>query len=218
MAIGLGEMFGFTFPENFHRPYGSRSIGEFWRRWHMSLSGWFRDYLFIPLGGSRGIDRTATVRNLAIVFAVTGLWHGAAFTFIVWGSYHGLLVIAERLTGRSPGRVLTFLLVVVGWVIFRAPSLRDAGDYLATMFSWNGGDHFLPIDRRATLAFAIGVGLIALPGSLGWGQRFAASLSAEPTPERVTVVGRAATLAVVLPVSLLLVAVGSYTPFLYFQF
>ena len=123
MAVGLGKMFGFDFPENFNRPYSAVSITDFWRRWHMTLSGWFRDYLFIPLGGSRG-SSAVTVRNLAIVFAVTGLWHGAALSFIVWGCYHGALVIVERLMGVGTTdahcrfwplrRALTFVLVLLG--------------------------------------------------------------------------------------------------------
>ncbi len=105
MAIGIGQMFGFKLPENFDRPYASRSVTEFWRRWHMSLSRWFRDYLYVPLGGNRG-SGLATYRNLIIVFLVTGLWHGAAWTFVVWGAYHGLILLVERRLGigRDPAR------------------------------------------------------------------------------------------------------------------
>ena len=98
MAIGLARMFGFRFPENFNRPYSSVSITDFWRRWHMTLSRWFRDYVYIPLGGSRG-SQSETVRNLWFVFLLTGAWHGAAWTFVLWGIYHGALLVIERVSG-----------------------------------------------------------------------------------------------------------------------
>jgi alginate O-acetyltransferase complex protein AlgI len=98
MALGLAFMFGIRLPENFDRPYASRSVTEFWRRWHMSLSRWFRDYLYIPLGGNRG-STAQTYRNLIIVFLITGLWHGANWTFVIWGVYHGTLLLLERATG-----------------------------------------------------------------------------------------------------------------------
>jgi alginate O-acetyltransferase complex protein AlgI len=133
MAIGLAFMLGFRFPKNFDYPYSSKSITEFWRRWHMSLSFWFRDYVYIPLGGSRG-GEVSTVRNLLIVFFVTGLWHGAAWTFIFWGMYHGLFVILERLFLKGVlkavpvvlARIYTLLVVMVGWVYFRADSFDQA--------------------------------------------------------------------------------------------
>src|SRR5207247_2857245 len=103
MALGLALMFGIRFPENFDRPYASRSITEFWRRWHMSLSRWFRDYLYVSLGGNRG-SAAATYRNLVIVFLVTGLWHGANWTFVAWGAYHGILLLLERVAGGARGR------------------------------------------------------------------------------------------------------------------
>ncbi|GIO35111.1 alginate O-acetylation protein [Paenibacillus albilobatus] len=140
MAIGLARMFGFKFKENFDYPYISRSITEFWRRWHISLSSWFRDYLYIPLGG----NRTGNVYfNLLVVFIVTGLWHGAAWNFILWGLWHGLFIIVERLLKKSNlkiklpkiiGWLYTVLIVIVGWVLFRAPDLEYALNYLGIMF------------------------------------------------------------------------------------
>jgi alginate O-acetyltransferase complex protein AlgI len=141
MAIGLGRLLGFHFPENFDQPYRSASITEFWRRWHMTLSRWFRGYLYIPLGGNRR-GAVRTFANLWVVFFLCGLWHGAGWTFIVWGLYHGLLLIWERfaethlrwrLTG-VPAIVATFILVTIGWVFFRSPSLAAAGHYLSAMF------------------------------------------------------------------------------------
>ena len=141
MAIGLAFMLGFTFPRNFDYPYAARSITDFWRRWHISLSFWFRDYVYIPLGGNRG-GHMATVRNLLIVFVLTGLWHGAAWNFIVWGLFHGGFLLIERLwlgnqLARLPNLVsatYALLAVMIGWVFFRATDLSHAMSYLVGMF------------------------------------------------------------------------------------
>lgn len=139
MAIGLGKMFGFIFPENFNYPYISTSITEFWRRWHISLSTWFRDYLYIPLGGSRKGNRTL---HLLIVFFITGLWHGASWNFILWGLWYGVLLVIEkplmktRLYTLIPSFlkwIVTTLIVMLGWVLFRAENLADAIHYLKQM-------------------------------------------------------------------------------------
>jgi len=141
MAIGLGLMLGFVFPKNFDSPYHSTSITEFWRRWHISLSTWLRDYLYVPLGGNRKGPRRTYV-NLFVVMLLGGLWHGAAWNFVAWGGLHGGLLALERLRGKaavygrlpSPLRVaLTFLIVLFGWVLFRAPDLEAASRYLANM-------------------------------------------------------------------------------------
>ena len=141
MAIGLGLVFGFAFPKNFDSPYRSASITEFWRRWHMSLSRWLRDYLYIPLGGNRrGTARTYV--NLSVVMLLGGLWHGAAWNFVAWGGFHGLLLAIERMRGgeaatagwpRAVRVAVTFLLVLVSWVFFRAADLPAALGYLASM-------------------------------------------------------------------------------------
>ena len=146
IAIGCARLFGIDLMRNFNFPYFSRSIPEFWRRWHISLMTWFRDYIYIPLGGSRG-SRWATVRNTLLVFAISGLWHGANWTFVAWGLYHGLLISLYVMMGwkGKPDAtanlvksflqaLFTFVLVVVGWIIFRAESIRQAYDYLYCMF------------------------------------------------------------------------------------
>ena len=140
MAIGLGKMIGFRFKENFNQPYISASVTEFWSRWHISLSTWLRDYLYIPLGGNRRGPRR-TIINVLIVFTLSGLWHGAAWTFVIWGAFHGSLVAAERLLGPRRDRlplvvqhVATLLLLVIGWVIFRATSAHQAADVIRAMF------------------------------------------------------------------------------------
>ncbi len=142
MAIGLGLMLGFVFAKNFDSPYRSQSITEFWRRWHISLSSWLRDYLYIPLGGNRqGARRTAI--NLALVMVLGGLWHGAAWTFVLWGAFHGILLMAERLGGRRPAyhafpkplrMALTFILVLFSWVLFRSADMPSAVAYFRSLF------------------------------------------------------------------------------------
>lgn len=224
MAIGLGRMLGFQLPENFRRPYSAVSITDFWRRWHISLSNWFRDYLYVPLGGNRkGPHRTYV--NLSIVFLLTGLWHGADWTFIVWGAYHGGWMLIERATGLRtlaperwhwPRRAFTFLIVVVGWVFFRAPDLSTALSMLQHMFWPYGGD--LPpevavaLGNQATLLLILGALVVLLPGGfvmgkyLQWGQG------------RLPSFARGLATAVAGPYAALLVAAGTFSPFLYFQF
>ena len=144
MAIGLGRMFGFEFLENFNYPYLSKTVTEFWRRWHMSLGSWFRDYVYFPLGGSR-VTKGRLVFNLSVVWFLTGLWHGANWTFILWGILYGVLIGFEKLTDWVPRveqsrglrglyQPFTLLMVVLGWVLFRSDTLAFAGHYLAAMF------------------------------------------------------------------------------------
>lgn len=140
MAIGLGRMFGFHFLENFNYPYISRSVSEFWRRWHISLGSWFRDYVYIPLGGNR-VAKPLVYRNLFVVWLLTGIWHGANWTFIVWGLMYFVLLAFEKFTELEKrnfhilGHVYTLFFVVVGWVIFRSETLTDAWNYLHVMFT-----------------------------------------------------------------------------------
>ena len=142
MAIGLGRMFGFHFRENFNYPYTATTIKEFWRRWHISLSGWFRDYLYIPLGGNRK-GKARTWLNRFLVFFATGLWHGASWTFVLWGLWHGLFSVLEdcgaipvdKLKGKRSGQLYTLLVVVLGFTLFRADTLTQAGAMYAAMFS-----------------------------------------------------------------------------------
>ncbi len=162
MAIGLGKMFGFEFAENFRYPYAATSVTDFWRRWHISLSSWFRDYVYIPLGGSRG-GAFATYRNLLIVFVLCGLWHGANWTFLAWGIWHGAFLILERLVpvSKAPnviGRAFTLLAVLLGWVFFRAQSLDQAGGIFAAMCGLTDGTHVAGdvLTHAAGLALVVG--------------------------------------------------------------
>jgi alginate O-acetyltransferase complex protein AlgI len=156
MAIGLGRMMGFKFPENFNNPYISQSITEFWRRWHMSLSRWMKNYLYIPLGGNRVNSKYRLYFNLWIVFLLSGLWHGASWGFIVWGAYHGTFLALERgfllklfeKTGKLFRTVFTFFIVVVGWVFFRVEKLHDAFVYIKRMFVFDFSAQAIRPDRE----------------------------------------------------------------------
>ncbi|HAU67026.1 MAG TPA: MBOAT family protein [Gammaproteobacteria bacterium] len=173
MAIGLGRIFGFRFLENFRYPYAATSIQDFWRRWHISLSTWFRDYLYIPLGGNR-VGNVRVYFNLVLVFFVCGLWHGASWNFIVWGLFHGFFLSIERMgvsnilasSHRAIQHVYVWIVVLVSWVFFRAETLPDALNYLHVMFAFNFGDVPFEItdslNMRVILALLIGL-LISVP-------------------------------------------------------
>jgi alginate O-acetyltransferase complex protein AlgI len=223
MAIGMARMFGFRFPENFNRPYSSVSMTDFWRRWHMTLSRWFRDYVYIPLGGSKGTTGH-TVRNLLFVFLLTGAWHGAAWTFVLWGVYNGLLLVGERLTGINRladerwaigRRAATFLLVVFGWVLFRSSDLGQAAEFAGAMlsFDFSGLDPAVDaaLQGQAVLALAVGLATVLLPRDLVLGRVVMDRWSGAPLLARGAVL-------VTLPYAAIVVAAGSFSPFLYFQF
>ncbi|MDV6014703.1 MBOAT family protein [Haloechinothrix sp. LS1_15] len=225
MAIGLGRMLGFRLPENFARPYSSVTITEFWRRWHMSLSRWFRDYVYIPLGGNRyGAFRT--YRNLWIVFLLTGLWHGAAWTFVVWGAYHGALLVTERRFGldtapaaasaRVSRRAATMILVIVGWVFFRAEELQTALVMLGHMLTPDLGGLTPAVadaltNQRLVILLAAAVTMV-LPGHPVTGPLI------ESSRKRTASLIRTSVMTVGLAYAAVLIAAGTFTPFLYYQF
>jgi alginate O-acetyltransferase complex protein AlgI len=220
MAIGLGRILGFPYPENFDQPYRARSITEFWRRWHMTLSRWFRDYVYIPLGGNRAA-LPRTLLNLALVFFLCGLWHGAAYTFVVWGLYHGALLVAERLlrgwtTLRLPavlGWVYTLAAVMIGWVLFRADTLQAAVHYIGTMLT-PGPLALAPAmgaivtdDKLAFLALGAAVALIPYRPLLDFaGRRYHFGP------------GAAVTGLALACLAFVMLSVNSFTPFIYFRF
>jgi len=166
MALGLGMMLGYRFPENFNFPYISQGFSEFWKRWHITLGKWMMDYLYIPLGGNR-INKGRTLLNLAIVFLLSGLWHGSAWTFVVWGLYHGLFIILDKIglqrwlqkMGRIPAIAITFLLVMIGWVIFRADTLAYATHYIERLFSCSNTFDNILIDSRFIFTLTLATGL-----------------------------------------------------------
>ena len=228
MAIGMAAMFGIRFTENFARPYASRSITEFWRRWHMTLSSWFRDYVYIPLGGSRG-GAFATYRNLLIVFIITGIWHGAAWTFLLWGLYHGAFLVLERLVFRSPLEsmsrgiwryVYCLPVVIFGWVVFRAETITHAAGMWSAMlnpFKASGVASLLTSLEGITplhmIAFAVGCGIFLAPGRTALGSRLM-----EEFPGRFLQTASVAYTCLALAVAGAVALTGSYSPFLYFTF
>lgn len=226
MAIGLGLVLGFAFPRNFRLPYTARSLADFWRRWHISLSQWLRDYLYIPLGGSRG-TAVDTYRNLALVFLLCGLWHGANWTFVIWGVHHGCFLMIERAgLGRVLDRVpaivargYALLAIMTGWVWFRARDLDHALSFFGSLAGFGGwGD--LSTSTRIALhpvtlgTLAIGVVLATVPLGLWRTLRRLNHRFAHP----IYAMADSASIAVFLGLSLLSVAAGSYSPFLYFRF
>lgn len=232
MAIGLGKMFGFDFKENFNYPYISQSMKEFWRRWHISLSTWFRDYLYIPLGGSRK-GNFFTYRNLLLVFFFTGLWHGASWNFIIWGLYHGFFLIIERLgfdrllekVWRPIRHMYALFFTLVGWVFFRAESLTHAVHYIKSMIGLGGGnyDYAYPmLYLNKEVIFVILAGLVFSTPLMPWiisrynevkkNSRFAPLISTGG--RSLSLIG----LLLILIISASALAAGTYNPFIYFRF
>ena len=223
MAIGLGHVFGFRFLENFNYPFISRSITEFWRRWHMSLGSWFRDYLYIPLGGNR-VPLGRWIFNIAVVWAATGLWHGAAWNFVLWGVYFAILLVAEKLwlskfleKSRALGHAYVMLLVVISFVLFDASSLSGAVSTVGAMFGAGG----LPASSFEALYYLRSYAVVLILAAVG----------STPLPKRIIervrgTKGGAALLNAAEPILLVaLLAVctaflidGSFNPFLYFRF
>jgi D-alanyl-lipoteichoic acid acyltransferase DltB (MBOAT superfamily) len=215
IAIGLALLLGFQFPQNFASPYTAVSLQDFWRRWHMTLSRWLRDYLYIPLGGNRK-GRLLTYRNLMLTMLLGGLWHGAAWTFVIWGGIHGLGLSIERATGWRPtsnaakwlGRVLTFHVVCFGWIFFRADSFGRAGDVLARLFTAWGQSSPL-VTTSVVLAILVGIlGQYIRPGAIGAALRGFQRL---PVPAQAT--GFAVSLALINTLG-----PEGVAPFIYFRF
>jgi alginate O-acetyltransferase complex protein AlgI len=226
MAIGLGLALGFSFPRNFNLPYTARSITEFWRRWHISLSQWLRDYLYIPLGGNRG-SQAETYRNLCLVFLVCGLWHGAKWTFVIWGVHHGLFLIAERAglgqwLARAPAavaRIYALAAVMSGWVWFRAHDFQHALSFFASLAGHKGWaglsvNTHLVLHPATIAALLIGILLATV--------RLGVPRPIRLLPARAAPVLRACAdtglIVLCLALSILSVAAGAYSPFLYFRF
>lgn len=225
MAIGLGRTFGFKFPPNFNYPYTARSVTDFWRRWHMTLSRWFRDYLYIPLGGNR-LGAARTYLNLWMVFLATGIWHGAAWTFIIWGAYHGAFLILERLgldrlLARLPKALQHgYLLIVVicGWVMFRSESFSQATAFYEAMFLFNHGPEavFYPLTRYID-SYVVLVMIIACAVSIGlrpWCAQYVQSRTSQATQKLSIELG----FWMLFALSIISVGAASYSPFIYFRF
>lgn len=233
MAVGLGKMFGFTFIENFQFPYIAQSIRDFWRRWHISLSTWFRDYLYVPLGGNR-VSPARTHLNLLLVFFLCGLWHGASLTFVAWGLYHGAFLVLERTRfgslqeklPQSLRHLYTLLVVMGGWVLFRADTFAAAGQYFLALL---GVSH--AIAPQSFIHYTTNQVLVALLfgllfGGPSWGKiqhlsrrmESAASPRLRPAVQAAGLALEMALLLTLLGLSASWLASGTYNPFIYYRF
>nr|WP_243278170.1 MBOAT family O-acyltransferase [Clostridium yunnanense] len=222
MAIGLGKMFGFDFIENFNYPYLAKSVQDFWRRWHISLSTWFKEYLYIPLGGNRK-GNLRTYLNLLIVFFVTGFWHGAGFKYIAWGLFYGVFLVLERLflnkwlKGNKLSfinHIYTLLIIIVAWVIFRANNLHTAMKYIKIMFTPNSGSEQISsfIDIKIVTFVIVG---ILLSGVL---QSFIKKTKLLVYDEKKIYITESLVQFVILFISIMMLISSSIKSFIYFQF
>ncbi len=223
MAIGLGKMFGFTFQENFDLPYTAVSVRDFWRKWHISLSGWFREYVYIPLGGNRrGVKRTYI--NLLVVFFLTGIWHGAGWTFVAWGIYHGFFIILERMligrwlekgVGRVFGWCYTMVAVFFGWILFRADTITQAASYIYYMFVPHRAAVYLEAMVHGKELF-LAVAAVFAGGLIqkAWEHVRGRAWVADSSLSAVSMAGY----LMVMWTAIVLLVNDTYNPFIYFRF
>jgi alginate O-acetyltransferase complex protein AlgI len=227
MAIGLAQMFGFRFKENFNRPYSATSVTDFWRRWHISLSSWFRDYVYIPLGGNRSKRKSRTYINLVIVFVLTGFWHGAQWTFMAWGLFHGFFLVVERFARERKSskakvawpaaqRFLTFIVVCFGWALFRSTSISQAGNFFSTMVRPTSWEIPLVVDEVLTAQritwIVVGLLVLLVPQKIQFGL-----LISESDSRRANAL-RLGTILFLAPLACVYALTTTFSPFLYFQF
>jgi alginate O-acetyltransferase complex protein AlgI len=226
MAIGLGKMMGFNFPENFKNPYTAQSITDFWRKWHITLGAFMRDYLYIPLGGNRSIHEYRNYLNLVTVFLLSGLWHGASWNFVIWGAWHGIFLMLERAflnnwLGKTPVFVrigYSYIVVLIGWVFFRANTLPDAYHYLGKMFGGNTIGEVIPVDFEVNFYVFLVLGVVLSIITL-WsvGKRLENFLFyAQYSIKQHVFMSVGALLFFVLSVSY--IATSGFNPFIYFRF
>lgn len=223
MAIGIGRMIGFRFPENFNNPYISQNISEFWRRWHMTLGRFMKDYLYIPLGGNR-VSARRMYFNLWVVFLISGFWHGAAWNFVVWGAFHGLFLVADKMfllkfykaIGKVPSIVITYIIVLISWVFFRSETLPEAIIYLQKMFSFttNGENVFFDNKFYTMLVFAI---FFSFWGGFKAIERWQERLFAEKQKNRKIILMSVFSIIFFI-ISLSAITSSGFNPFIYFRF
>ena len=224
MAIGLGKMFGFEFLENFHYPYVSTSVTEFWRRWHISLSTWFREYVYIPLGGNRKGD-SRTICNLLIVWMLTGFWHGAAWNFLAWGLYYGIILVLEKFVWgqyveklpNAVKHIYAMVFVLIGWVLFFSPSLGYALKYIGVMFGIGASGLMDKLGWFYLLSNWL-IYLMAVIGSTSVGYRLIKSIQRAPSGRAGKCIVTGMIYLAMFALSLAFLVTQSFNPFLYFRF
>ena len=224
MAIGLGRMFGFHFLENFNYPYISKSITEFWRRWHISLSSWFKDYVYIPLGGNR-VGKTKHIRNIAVVWLLTGIWHGASWNFVIWGAMFGVILLIEKFflgkyLEKAPNfikRLYVLFIVMVSFIIFNANNMGEAITNIAGLFGANGEGFINKFTIYNLRSYAI-ILIIGIIGTTPIPKNFIQKLQQKPKTKRAINLLEPVYIAVLLIVVTAYLVDNSYNPFLYFRF
>lgn len=220
MAIGMGKMFGFTFLENFNYPYTAKSITEFWRRWHMSLTSWFRDYIYIPLGGNR-VSKIKWIRNILIVWFVTGLWHGASWNFVVWGMYFAIILLLEKFViskylekTRIISRIYTILLFIIGWVIFRLEDFNEMFYVLKTMFVYKKDNIILFMANNGDILFSVPFIILGIVASFP----IINIIKKRGETNKFIYFVESLLLIVILILSIMSLVSVKYNPFIYFKF
>jgi len=224
MAIGIAKMIGFRFPENFNNPYISQSITEFWRRWHITLGAWMKNYLYIPLGGNRVNSKSRLYFNLWLVFLASGLWHGASWSFILWGAYHGLFLVVERgfllkiyeKIGRLPSMIITFFFVMIGWVFFRVEHIKDAFAYIKRLFVFGKGTTSDLIDSEFYCYLFIAI-FFAFITCLKFGLKWQNAIYFDNYTNKKHITVFILTL-LLLVLSISSIAALGFNPFIYFRF
>lgn len=223
MAIGLGRMLGFKFPENFHNPYTAASITDFWRRWHISLGNWMKNYLYLPLGGNRVKKPIFLYINLCIVFLISGFWHGAMWSFIVWGAYHGIFLVLERIfllkvyakIGKIPSMLITFIIVVIGWTFFKIESVSLGLKYVKAMFSFKVTGMF-QWDHEFYFYFAIAI-LFSFFTTFKWGQKIQDDIFVKEYSNTKHLIATFTSI-ILMMVCMSFIASSGFNPFIYFRF
>ena len=223
MALGLGQMLGFRFPENFNFPYISQSVTEFWRRWHITLSTWIKDYLYIPMGGNR-VPVPRMYFNLVFAFFISGFWHGAAWTFIFWGLFHGLFLVLDKVgmlkilkkIGRIPATILTFFVTTIGWVFFRAEDMGYAASFIRRLFAFDGRLDEFYCDRRFWFVFAVAV-FFSFIGIFSRVENLQYNLYNDNPSRKVLIGGTIVAMLLFVLCGGALLA-GGLNPFIYFRF
>jgi alginate O-acetyltransferase complex protein AlgI len=223
MAIGIGRMIGFRFPENFNNPYISQNISEFWRRWHMTLGRFMKDYLYIPLGGNR-VSAGRMYFNLWVVFLISGFWHGAAWNFVIWGAFHGVFLVADKMfllkfykaIGKVPSIVITYTIVLVSWVFFRSETLPEAIIYLQKMFSFSMNGENIFFDNKFYTILIIAI-FFSFWGGFKAIERWQERLFAEKQKHRKIILMSVFSIIFFI-ISLSAITSSGFNPFIYFRF